>query len=226
MTKDEYNRKMTEEEFQKFWNDFSQRIFQLDDDYTIFKRVKENGAQANRSGFGHIFLRVGCSLFKSIIIELYSIYNDEIGMSIVELLKTIETNIELFSEKNWKKRVGDRHQPPRNSDDPLELIYQTIQYKPIDRNQLNSEINLFKKGNDSISRIRNFRNSIVAHRNKDFVLGKWPVENIPFDDVDILTPQVVDIVNKYNHLYNSTVTGVNSRHLDNRCQELFKKIFN
>jgi AbiU2 len=126
----------------------------------------------------------------------YDTYNDP-ALNLKNLLDTIEANLLLFDEPNFRQRLKGN----------AFVDSLAAELKPPDREQLRKDKEAVSDSDPLVHKLVKWRHNYVAHRNSRFALNPEKLESqypLSFADVDALLNRALEIGNRYSLLFDAS----------------------
>jgi AbiU2 len=148
------------------------------------------GAQSNT--FWHYTLKAHET---AAIIHLCRVFEKrQDTLNLLEWLKTIQKNINLFETTEFKKRLADNAFVDSLAND----------VRCPDRSTLDADIKNCAPNDPLIKKLMFYRNNFFAHKNTDIAIGNQPIQEdqLPSnDDISALLERAIIIFNRYSNLF-------------------------
>lgn len=122
-------------------------------------------------------------------------------LNLLEWLKTIQSNLNLFETSEFKKRLADNAFVDSLAEDA----------RCPDKPMLEADIKNCMKDDPLVKKLMFYRDNFFAHKNTDIAIGNKPVqeEQLPSDkDIAALLERATIIFNRYSQLFSSDVYTV------------------
>ena len=126
----------------------------------------------------------------------YDTYKNS-ALSLRNLLDTIEANLVIFDEPNFRQRLKGN----------AFVDSLAAEFKPPDRGQLRKDIEAVSDSDPLVQKLVIWRHNYVAHRNSDFALNpkKFDAQYpLSFADMDALLNRALEIGNRYSLLFDAS----------------------
>jgi hypothetical protein len=130
--------------------------------------------------------------------KVYDLYKDQPSLNLRNFLETIQANLHLFDEPNFRERLKDN---------PFVDSLATQPRKP-DSTQLQKDLESVSKTNPFVNKLTIWRHNYFAHRSRTSALDPKAFTNqnqILFSEIEALIANGLRIVNHYSNLFNATV---------------------
>jgi hypothetical protein len=142
------------------------------------------------------------SLRDSRLVRVCRIYDQQSNsLNLFNLLQTIEANLHLFSEAEFRKR---------RSDSPHVDSLAAYPRQP-DEKELKADLDYSSDRNPVVKKLLVWRNNIVAHRGAKVSLGRKDIlDNNPISKAELedLLDRALKIFNHYSHLFRASTWSV------------------
>lgn len=156
------------------------------------------GPQSNT--FWHYTLKAHAT---STIINLCRIYEKRQGtLNLLEWLKTIQDNLNLFETSAFKKRLAGNEFV-----DSLAL-----EARCPDKSTLEADIANCSPSDSLVKKLMDYRGDFFAHKNTDIAIGNKLIqaEQLPSDeDISALLERAITIFNRYSYLFQAETYSTN-----------------
>ena len=148
--------------------------------------------QAQSNTFWHYTLQAHA---ETAIIHLCRVFDKrEKGLNLLEWLRTIQKNLNLFETTEFKKRLADNAFVDNLAND----------VRRPDRSTLDADIKNCAPNDPLIKKLMFYRNNFFAHKNTDIAIGNQPVqeEQLPSnEDISALLERAITTFNRYSNFF-------------------------